>query len=219
MASVLTGEFGILPSCFLEELGLLWVQGLPWLFSFWPITDNQSFMLGDKFSLPLWLLEASLSSMLQSVCTWLAWEVEQMPDRPRLFFVTGCISATQSHFSSQSADGPSLVSSLRLTRRSFGDVLLTTLWEQGLSTLLGWGFFWSGEPWLGTSHCLIVDGVLWQTEAVLTPWDKIGEVVLEGRGRAAPLGAQEASRGEVRAPRLSVLWALAGVVSTRMEGP
>ena len=47
----------------------------------------------------------------------------------------------------------------------------------------------------------------------------MGEVVLEGRGRAAPLGAQAASWGDARPPRLSVLWFLAGVVSALIEGP
>lgn len=44
-------------------------------------------------------------------------------------------------------------------------------------------------------------------------------MVLEGRGRAAPLGAQTASWGDARPPRLSVLWVLAGVVSALIEGP
>lgn len=79
--------------------------------------------------------------------------------------------------------------------------------------------FCSGDPWLRDNHCLIEDGVLWRAAAALASLDWIGEVVLEGRGRAAPLGAQEASRGEVRAPRLSVVWALAGVVSALAEGP
>ncbi len=58
---MLTGEVGVLPSCFLEALGLLGVLGLPWpFFIFWPITDNQSIALGEKFSLPVCLDEACL---------------------------------------------------------------------------------------------------------------------------------------------------------------
>lgn len=100
-------------------------------------------------------------------------------------------SVTQSHCSvpSQFEDEPSPVSSLRLARRS---VLLTELWGDWLSTR------WAGEPacsevlLLGDNHCLIVGGVLWRTAAVLESCERLGVVVLEERGRAAPLGAQAA---------------------------
>lgn len=72
---------------------------------------------------------------------------------------------------------------------------------------------------LGDNHCLIEGGVLWRTAAIVEFGEQLDKVVLEGRGRAAPLGAQAPGWGEVMPPRLSLLWILAGVVSVEMEGP
>lgn len=112
----------------------------------------------------------------------------------RLLLAAGESSVTQSHCSvpSQFEDEPSPVSSLRLARRSVGGVLLAELWGDWLSTR------WAGEPacsevlLLGDNHCLIVGGVLCRTAAVLESCERLGVVVLEERGRAAPLGAQAA---------------------------
>lgn len=221
---VLTGEAGALPSCFLEELGLLGAPGLPWPFLiFWPIADNQSCSLGEQFSLPVCLDEAStLSSAWQSVCGRLPWAGQQTPDRPRLLLAAGWSSVTQPHCSapSQPADAPSPVSSLRLARRSVGEGPLAGLWGNGLSTLRPRGLTWPGEPRLGEdNHCWIEDGDLRRTAAAVVSCEGTGEVVLEGRGNAAPLGAQAASWGDAKPPRLSVLWILAGVVSALIEGP
>lgn len=222
---MLTGEAGILPSCFFELMGLLGVPGLPWPFLiFWPITDNQSLALGEQFSLPVCLDDVCLSSSAeQSVCGWLSWAWQQIPESGRLLLAAGYSSVTQSHSSAplQLAVSPSPVSSLRLARRSVGFGLPARLWGRGLNTRHSGGPTGPGDPWLGDSHCLM-DGVLWWTEAASVSWEEMGEGVLEGRGRAAPLGAQAASWGDARLPRLSglsVLWVLAGVVSTLIKGP
>lgn len=206
-------------------MGLLGVLGLPWPFLiFWPITDNQSLALGEQFSLPVCLDEAGLSSLAEhSVCGWLSWAWQQIPESGLLLLAAGYSSVTQSHSSapSQLAVSPLPVSSLRLARRSVGVVLPARLWGQGLNTRHSGGPTWPGDPWLGDSHCLI-DGVLRWTETASVSWEEMGEGVLEGRGRAAPLGAQAASWGDARLPRLSrlsVLWVLAGVVSTLIKAP
>lgn len=108
------------------------------------------------------------------------------------------------------ADGaPSPVSSLRLARRSVGEGLQPAVWGHGLSTWRG-----GGLAGLGVSHCLINVGVVsFGAEASREGRGEV--VVLDGSGRAAPLGAQAAGCGEQGPPRLSDLLTLAGVVSAR----
>lgn len=106
------------------------------------------------------------------------------------------------------ADGElSPVSNLRLARRSVGEVLAVVLWGHGLSTWRA-----GGLAGLGVSHCLIDLSVV--TFGAGASREGLGEVVvLEGSGRAAPLGAHVASCGDNRPSRLSNLLTLAGVVS------
>lgn len=129
---------------------------------------------------------------------------------------------TQSHCPapSQPSDAPSLVSSLRLTRRSEGGVVLVGLWGRGPSTLRNVGLTRSAvEPGMWANHCLMEGEVLGQRGLALPPFAWKGEVVLEGSGRAAPLGAQAASWGEARDLRFSFLGLLAGVLSVWLKDP
>lgn len=83
------------------------------------------------------------------------------------------------------------------------------LWGHGLSTWRG-----GGLAGLGVSHCLIDVGVV-SLGAVASREGRGEVVVLEGSGRAAPLGAQAAGCGDDGLLRLSDLLTLAGVVSGR----
>lgn len=211
-SSVLTEVAGVWTSCFLLLLGL-W--SLPWTFLiFWPISDSQFLACGQQFSFPVCFGEAWLRlDGWRAVCGGESWAEQQTLGTLRLLLATGWSSVTQSHCSSQSGE-PSLVSSLRLARRSPVDVPLTGLW--GIRTRRDGGVIWPGDPCVGDNHCLMEHGVLWRTTGL---WEGLCDVVLEGRGRAAPLGAQAASWGEVRPPKLSDLWLLAGVDSTLTKGP
>lgn len=134
---------------------------------------------------------------------------QQISDRARVLLVAGSSSITPSH-SSLMADGePSPVSSLRLARRSVGEVLEVVLWGYGLSTCRG-----GGLAGLGVSQRLIDVGVV-SFGAEASREGRGEAVVLEGNGIAAPLGAHAAGCGDKGPSRLFDLLALAGVVSVR----
>lgn len=195
---LLTGELCVLASSrLLLPLGLFgWADPL----NLWLITESQSDLLGELFSLPVPTCPVELS--LSSVC-----KLNRSPfsfcvlTELLLLFTSGYSSDSLS-LSSPKPD-PSPVSSRRFARRSEEGP-----WRTGVSTLRrGDVPRWPGElPRL--IHCWMDEGIL----GLLTLAE--GADVFDGRGKSAPVGAQAAGWGEARETALSDPGLLAGVTST-----
>lgn len=202
---LLTGALCVLASCrLLLPFGLLgWVDPL----NLWLITDSQSFLLGELFSLPApaWPVKQSLSSVCKLNRSPFSSEQFSALTELLLRFKSGYISDTPSRSLPKPDLAQSPVSSRRFARRSDEGP-----WRTGVSTLRrGDVPWWPGEL-LRLNHCWIDEGIL----GLLSLAE--GAEVFDGRGKSAPVGAQEAGWGEARETTLSEPGLLAGVSSTGM---
>lgn len=230
-ACALTGEAGVRFSSLFPKLGLLGErEGVPCPFCrARPITVSQPVASVALFSLsaseceldPCFPSRSTAEGSSSLFCPSPGSPSRVTPDRfspkpwIRPLFAVGFSSDTQAHAPSplqQQASPSVVVSRRRLARRSGGEGASCRsrgLWGHGLSTFLSGGVSWSagepaGEPGVRESHWrmeALEEGVLRGGVKALSP---SGPGVLEGRGRSAPLGAQEAGWGEARGPRLSV---------------
>lgn len=198
---LLTGELCVLASCrLLLLLGLLgWADPL----NLWLITESQSVLLGELFSLPVsaWLAELSLSCVCKLSRS--PFSSEQLCELTELLllFTSGYSSDTPSLSSPKPDLSP--VSSRRFALRSDDGP-----WRTGVSALRrGDVPRWPGElPRL--IHCWMEEGILGLL--ILAK----GADVFDGRGKSPPIGAHAAGWGEAREMALSKPGLLAGVTST-----